>query len=76
MPKQLEKNIVINVDIDAFIELQECLNDLLAIWVAQYGYDFNIVDKSVKALAKCDSKLPVTLAFADRVKKLRNKKTI
>ena len=47
----------------------EALNDLLALWVASNGFDYNVVCKSLKALAQ-NTNLPLTYGFIDKINEL------
>jgi hypothetical protein len=57
------------------IERLHCaLNDLLAIFIMQHGYEYCIVDEALEALAMSDPDLPITVAFYDKVEELRKSK--
>ncbi len=55
------------------VELHTALDNLLALFVSQHGYDYSAVDDALKALARTD--LPVTLAFAERIAQIRKEQS-
>lgn len=55
------------------VRLHNALNNLLNLWIANFGWDWSIVDECLEVLAYSNPYLPISLVFSKNVMKLREK---
>lgn len=57
---------------DTVVSLHNALNELLNLFIHAVGRDYNTVDDALRALAKSDISLPISMYFKDEIDELRD----